>query len=173
MHYKITGLFIILYMFSSYAIGEECYDAADADTPSKRFQDKSPGTVLDTKTGLTWARCPLGMPWDNNHCQNVPDHMNLSDARSKIIELNKRQDGYIGFRDWRLPTLEELNTLVEPKCYEPAINREIFPNTPSTGFWSSTPDKYSRQGAWLVYFRNGSQYMGNQGYEWAIRPVRQ
>ncbi len=172
MYYKITGIFIILYTFSSYVFGEECYRAIDADTPSKRFKDKVPGTVFDTKTGLTWTRCPLGMQWNNNTCQDVADRMDWGEAQSAIIELNSQQDGHAGFHDWRLPTLEELGTLVESSCYEPAINSEIFPNTPHTGFWSSTPDKYSRQGAWLVYFRNGSRYMGNQEYQWAIRPVR-
>jgi len=172
MYYKITGLFIILYTFSSYALGDECYRSVDADTPSKRFQDNAPGIVLDTKTGLTWTRCPLGMYWDKKSCNNVPDRMDWNDARSTILRLNNQQEGYIGFRDWRLPTREELGTLVESKCYGPAVNSEIFPNTPQTGYWTSTLDQYARQGAWLVYFLNGSHYMGNKEYEWAIRPVR-
>lgn len=172
MLYKITGLSIILCISSSHALSEECYHSADADTPSKRFTNNAPGTVLDTKTDLTWARCSLGMRWSENSCQNVPDHMDWNDAHSTILRLNNQQEGYIGFSDWRLPTLEELATLIESKCYEPAINSEIFPNTPHTGFWTSTLDKYSRQGAWLVYFRNGSRYMGNKEYAWAVRPVR-
>ncbi len=172
MYYKITSLFILLYTFSSYASGEECYHSTDADTPTKRFKDKTSGAVFDTQTGLTWARCPLGMKWDQKSCRDVPDRMTWSEAHTAILELNGQKGGYAGFRNWRLPTLEELAGLVESKCYEPAINSTIFPNTPNTGFWSSTPAKYSRQGAWLVYFRNGSSYMGNQEYGWVIRPVR-
>ena len=172
MYYKMAGLFIILYTFSGYALSEECYRSADADTPSKRFKNNDSGVVLDTKTGLTWTRCPLGMQWDKQSCQNVPDRMDWDRAHSIISRLNKRQGGYIGSSHWRLPTLEELGALVESKCYGPAINSEIFPNTPHTGFWTSTLGKHSRKGAWLVYFRNGSRYIGNKEYEWAIRLVR-
>jgi len=173
MSYKIVGLFIILFTFSSYVLGEECYQSADADTPSKRFKERSAGAaIFDTKTGLTWARCALGTYWDKKNCQNVPERMDWDKAHDIILELNNQQGGYIGFRDWRLPTLEELDTLVESKCYGPAINSAIFPKTPHIGFWSTTLDKYARQGAWLVYFHHGSHYMGNKKYEWAIRPVR-
>jgi len=169
-YYKIAGLFIILGMFGGYASGEECYRSTDAS--GQRFKDKMSGTVFDTKTGLTWTRCPLGMRWNKKSCQDVPDRMSWSEAQSEVFKLNNQQSGYIGFRDWRLPTLEELGSLVESGCYEPAINNAVFPNTPHTGFWTSTPAKYSRQGAWLVYFRNGSSYVGNQEYEWVIRLVR-
>lgn len=177
MYHERIGLFIILCMFSNYTLSDnhepdkECYNSADANTPSHRFKDKVYGTIFDTKTGLTWSRCPLGMNWDKGHCRDVPDRMNWNEADSTIIGLNHK-GGYAGFRDWRLPTLEELSSLVESKCYEPAINTVIFPNTPNIGFWSSTPDKQHRHGAWLVYFLNGSRYMGNRDYEWAIRMVR-
>jgi len=170
MYYKITGLLIILYTFSSYALSEECYRSEGVS--GKRFKDNTPGTVFDTKTGLTWTRCPLGMRWEDKSCQDVPDRMDWNAAHTTIFELNNQKSGHIGFRDWRLPTLEELGSLVESRCYEPAINSTIFPNTPNTGFWSGTLAKHSRQGAWLVYFRNGSRYVGNKEYEWVIRPVR-
>lgn len=174
MYYKLVSFFIILYTLSSYALGDEkCYrSTAGADTSGERFGDKISGTIFDAKTGLTWARCPLGMTWDKNKCLDVPDRMDWDEAHAEISRLNNQAGGHIGFRDWRLPTLEELVSLAEPGCFEPAIHSDIFPNTPNTGFWSSTLAKYSRQGAWLVYFRNGSAYVGNQGYEWAIRPVR-
>lgn len=174
---KRIKFFIILCVFSSYTLGDshepdkECYRSADTNTPNQRFKDKAYGTIFDTKTGLTWSRCPLGMKWDKGHCLDVPDRMNWNEADFTIMQLND-QGGYAGFRDWRLPTLEELSSLVESKCYEPAINSAIFPNTPNIGFWSITPDKGSRNGAWLVYFLNGSRYLGNQDYEWAVRAVR-
>jgi len=116
-------------------------------------------------------RCPIGMQWDNNRCLNVPDRETWSDARLAVAMLNE-EGGYAGFRDWRVPNLEELSALVESKCYEPAINSAIFPDTPSMGFWTTTEDTYHVQGAWLVYFLNGSSYMGNREYEWAVRAVR-
>lgn len=175
MHYHNSYLFIcflmIGFVFSGNALGNECYRSAKADTPSHHFKNLGQGIVADTRSGLTWMRCPIGMRWNNDHCLNVPDRASWSDAKIAIIRLNE-EGGYAGFRDWRLPNLEELSTLIESKCYEPAINSAIFPDTPSTGFWTTTEDIYNRQGAWLVYFLNGKPYMGNWDYEWAIRAVR-
>ncbi|NOZ54592.1 MAG: DUF1566 domain-containing protein [Gammaproteobacteria bacterium] len=171
MYHKRICLFIILFIFTGVTLSEECHYSADADTPTKRYKNNADGTILDTQSGLTWLRCPLGMKWDTKRCRNIPERMNWSDAQSNISKLNE-QGGYAGFQDWRLPTLDELSTLVERQCYAPAINSEIFPDTPLIGFWSSTTDPDYQQGAWLVYFLHGSRYMGNQGYEWAIRAVR-
>ena len=171
MHHLNICFLIIILMFSGNALGNECYRSADADTPSNRFKDAGLGIVTDTQSGLTWMRCPLGMHWKDNNCIDVPDREVWSDARIVLTTLNE-DGGYANFRDWRLPTLEELSTLVESKCYEPAINSEIFPSTPHIGFWTSTEDAHYRQGAWLVYFLNGVSYMGNREYEWAVRAVR-
>jgi len=171
MHYRNICFSIVIFIFSGTALGNECYRSADAETPSNRFKDIGPGVVTDTQSGLTWMRCPMGMHWDNNKCLDVPDREIWGNAKTAITTLNEK-GGYGNFSDWRLPTLEELSTLIEPKCYDPTINSEIFPDTPSIGFWTSTEDTYHRQGSWLVYFINGSRYMGNREYEWAVRAVR-
>ena len=171
MHYKEIVPFIILCGFSTITLSEECYNSPKSETPSKRFEGKAPGTVFDTKTGLTWARCALGMKWEEGRCKNLPSRMTWNEADAVALEINQK-NGYAGFSDWRLPTHEELSSLTEKQCYKPATNYEIFPDTPSTGFWTSSGDSRYGQSAWLVYFRNGSSYMGNHEYGWAVRMVR-
>ena len=171
MAHKEIILFVILCFFSSIALSAECYNSPESNTHSKRFKDKAPGAVFDTKTGLTWARCAVGMDWENGRCKNLASRMDWNQASSVALELNQGE-GYAGFSDWRLPTHEELRSLAEKQCYEPATNHEIFPDTPSTGFWTSSGDSRYRQAAWLVFFLNGSSYMGNHEYGWAVRMVR-
>ena len=69
-----------------------------------RAQHKEYGdavVVVDRATGLMWQK------------GQSDDAMGIADADAYIESLNAQKYG--GFSDWRLPTLEEAMTLVEPK----------------------------------------------------------
>ncbi|SEH08190.1 Lcl C-terminal domain-containing protein [Candidatus Venteria ishoeyi] len=69
--------------------------------------------------------------------------------------------GLCGHRDWRLPNVDELLSIVDNDHTKPSIDTVYFPNTPSSGFWSSSPyANYSDYGnysdyAWSVFFDDG------------------
>ena len=44
-----------------------------------------------------------------------------------IRDLNA--SSYGGFSDWRMPTVKELQSIVDYSCYSPSINIKYFPNT--------------------------------------------
>ena len=56
--------------------------------------------------------------------------------------------------DWRLPTIQELATLINYEKYNPASDLE---DTLSNAYWSSTTYAYSAISAWYVYFYYGFQ----------------
>ncbi|PQJ95390.1 DUF1566 domain-containing protein [Chromatium okenii] len=131
----------------------------------QRYRDLGDGTVLDTQTGLQWMRCALGQTWDGKTCVGKARKFDWSDANKATIE-----NRYLGYSDWRLPTIDELKTLVI-KEQKPTIDQQAFPNTPSSWFWSGSPSDVSNY-VWYVYFYNGypsSNYLGN-GYH--VRLVR-
>ncbi|MDP6584865.1 MAG: DUF1566 domain-containing protein, partial [Anaerolineales bacterium] len=57
--------------------------------------------VVDNATGLMW------------HQSGSDDEMNWGDAKEWVEHLNSKE-GYAGYRDWRLPTVEEAASLLEP-----------------------------------------------------------
>lgn len=101
--------------------------------------------VIDHATGLMWHQSGSSV--------------NLSWKRSKkwVIKLN--ESGYAGFKDWRLPTLEETVSLLEPSAkngnqfIDPAFDRT------QSNIWTGDSDisssSLSLDRAWSVNFNYG------------------
>lgn len=74
--------------------------------------------VRDTKTGLIWKRCALGQTWQKNRgCVGEVELMRRVEVDEKVRSLGGK---------WRLPTVDELLTLVDARCQNPVINTKIF-----------------------------------------------
>lgn len=74
--------------------------------------------VRDTKTGLIWRRCALGQTWQKTKgCVGEVALMRCADVDENVRLLGEK---------WRLPTIDELLTLVDARCQEPVINTKIF-----------------------------------------------
>lgn len=76
---------------------------------------------------------------------------------------------------WRMPTLQEALTQVKYDRLGPAIDTELFPDTKSGAYWTSTPLAGSDSDAWIVDFFSGStgnyRKEGNFAYVRAVRTV--
>ncbi len=63
--------------------------------------------VIDESTGLMWQR------------SGTPNSCLVREALKQILSLN--YNAYAGFKDWRLPTLEEAATLIEPQAWNGVV----------------------------------------------------
>ncbi|WP_447549583.1 Lcl C-terminal domain-containing protein [Vibrio cholerae] len=157
---------------------------------NKRYFDNLDGTVTDKKTGLVWMRCSLGQRWDGKTCNGEAKEYKWRDA----IKLNHN---FAGSTDWRLPTVDELETLVlcsagrtpsvrpngeyvrdtnglclGDNYQKPTINITAFPNTPDSWYWSSSPYALDSSGAWYVGFYGGGVYGYDKDSYCHVRLVR-
>jgi len=115
--------------------------SAEANAPVGRYT-LSPGTVLDTKTKLTWQRA-------------VPAAMYAwADAKAYCQTLGSS----LGGTGWRLPTIKEIQTIVDESRTTPSIDPTAFPATPATNFWSSSVATGATLGAWFINFDAGVTY---------------
>lgn len=144
-----------------------------------RFHVKQ-GIATDSVTGLSWMRCPLGMKWAGDTCSGKPTLYTWDEALQ-----TPKGFSYAGHKDWRVPTVDELKTLIDQEARNkldeiPYINSLVFPNTVyvdndgTTGswYWSSSPSGYSSDNASFVPFGNGvgeGTFKYNQN---AVRLVR-
>ncbi len=126
-----------------------------SSTPSSRFSDHGNGTVTDTRSGLMWAKCAVGKT--GTTCASGAAARYTWKGALDFAEVSS----HAGYPDWRLPDVKELASIVEQRCVNPAINQDpaVFPNTPASFFWSSSPWTATVSSAWTVYF-----YYGSSGY---------
>ncbi len=140
-------------------------------TPSAGFTVIGEGDVVrHERTSLEWQRCALGQSWNGAEarCDGSVQGYGWQEALQEAESL----DG------WRLPDLKELRSIVEQCTREPAINTQVFPDTPSFRFWSSSPVAMVPTRAWLVHFNAGhnlhdsDKSKDNHPHTVAVRLVR-
>jgi hypothetical protein len=100
----------------------------------------------------------------------IADELTYAEAEAALGLLNA--DSYAGFNDWRLPTVQELFSLVDHSRHSPAADPAFYPDTKSDWYWSSTPVAWSSDHAWIVNF--GLGHVDDYGRDYAafVRPVR-
>ncbi|MDP3007730.1 MAG: DUF1566 domain-containing protein [Methylococcales bacterium] len=77
----------------------------------KRFTVQN-GIAKDTANGLIWLRFAHGQTWKNNIAVCDVKAVVWKDAFEVAKRFNQ-QGGYGGYTDWRLPTIDELKTLID------------------------------------------------------------
>jgi len=111
--------------------------------------------VTDNTTGLMWTRYDV-----------TTKRVNWADAKKATVAAKVG-----GYDDWRLPTIQELLSLVDYSRSEPAID-PIFGCQPSW-YWTGTPLASSPSDlAWLVRFYLGNSSWLTQLSEGFVRAVR-
>ncbi|WP_119309381.1 DUF1566 domain-containing protein [Cohaesibacter haloalkalitolerans] len=93
--------------------------------------------ALSREQGLIWKRCAIGMRWSDAEktCVGEPQGFSLEEAVDYA-----RNEG----NGWRVPTGQELETLLIDTCDGPNIDMVAFPNLAASDFgegakfWTST-----------------------------------
>jgi len=140
-----------------------CVASTLETTPSSHFTVLEGGAVVRHETtGLEWRRCAEGMSWTGSGCTGTT----ISRTWSGALQYAHAESG------WRLPNINELRSIVERCRINPAINQQVFPNTPTSNFWSASPSAGYSDNAWYVNFGNGSDTNWIKSNAYRVRLVR-
>lgn len=166
MSYPKFALLVLL-AFAGAAQAEQICRKTTARDSS--LQIRSDGTVVDHRNGLQWLRCPLGA---RGALCDKGETLRLSamKAEDQIYRIN--QAGFAGHKDWRLPTVKELGSLVSRDCVNPAIDLKLFPNTPPLWFWTSSHDEGDSSSARYIDFKSGFSDEDDRNLANPVRLVR-
>ncbi len=168
------------------------YDEKGADSGSEAAGTKW-SCVKDNVTGLIWeVKTQDGglrdMDWqytwyntdnttngggvgvqDGGHCQG-----SQCDTQSYVEAVNAQ--GLCGSSHWRLPEVDELQSIVDHTKHdpEPTIDINFLPNTKAWIYWSATPYAKAFDYAWFIGFNGGNDnWSAGKGYDNAsVRLVR-
>ena len=118
----------------------------DAQRPGipQKFTAEVNGLIRDEHTGLFWdnAHNSLQMTW--------------KEAMAYADSLCAQK--YLGRDDWRLPSREELRSIVRYDDTIPAVDSSIFPGTLPEFYWTGDSHKIQTDNAWGFYFGYGCAY---------------
>ena len=114
--------------------------------------------VTDNLTGLMWVRSPSTTlaTWANA----------LTGANNLTL---------CGFSDWRLPNINELESLVNSEAANPAtfLNGQGFTSVQASNYWSSSSSAGSpASDAWIVRMLDGYVAATNKSGSDSVWPVR-
>ena len=128
-----------------------------APWPEPRFEMLESG-ILDHLTRLLWRRSAnlTSQPVIWREALAAVDALNQNDARS----------------DWRLPTINELEALVDCATHSPALpTNQPFIDVQDI-YWSSTTSLFEPDWAWAMYLEKGATGIGLKRYAefsvWAV-----
>jgi uncharacterized caspase-like protein len=126
---------------------------------ANHFESGKGGKVIsDHASGLMWQQSGSGESIAHEHTQAYLDQLN--------------EEKFAGFNDWRLPTLEEAMSLMEPKQKQSGLYSDAIFDNKQTGIWTADADKASR--VWVTYFYNGNcgHYLfGSLNFVRAVRGI--
>lgn len=96
---------------------------------------------------------------------------NTSNFRNAVNALTGA-NRLCGATDWRLPTANELQSLVDYQAQNPAIDTTWFPNTPAALYWSGENYVPGAPYAWVVDFYGGGLGANGKDNGRQVRLVR-
>jgi len=120
------------------------------------YVNNGDGTITDRATGLMWEK------------SGSKNYIPYEKALAYVEELNQKR--FSGHNDWRLPTVDELWSLMEKE----KMNGDLYidPIFDATQRWCWSADKRSSGSAWVVYFNVRNVDPNLLAYLYYVRCVR-
>jgi len=167
LYASLIGIVALLVVVPLAAAGDRAFPSWDDQINKldrfKVLQDFGNAAVLDKETGLVWEQSP----------ETAPNPVTTQTWLQAQASCNARTVG--GRLGWRLPTLQELASLIDPN--NPDGNPDLppghpFSNVQSSGYWSATTHANDTSVAWGVSLTHGGVSTGDKtgtGHVWCVR----
>ena len=111
--------------------------------------------VRDVRNNITWLRCSVGQRWDydTGKCVGKVVRLNHEEIKDAIAQADQQLGG-----SWRLPSVEELETLICGDCEPPKTRTKYFPDIQREAYWTGSQNFFNSKMYWSVNFMTGHTY---------------
>jgi hypothetical protein len=148
---------------ASYYSGDDGNLEPGVAWPNPRFTDLGDGTIKDNLTGLEWVQAPHSLAGNSSFM-----YWNSAvDLCNNLV--------HAGHSDWRLPSVKELESLLNYGTYSPALPAgHPFVGVKNSDYWSGSSSRAdSTSYAWQVNANYGAvDYVLKSGGMSYVLPVR-
>lgn len=165
----VAGLAALAWGCAAWA---ECNALLKPSYDRTKFVVEPTGVVVDLTTGLMWRRCPMGYEWKNSACA-LPAGAVTVFSWAQALEQAAKAKNFAGFSDWRMPNKNELGSIVDYACAQPALDNTLFPETAPSGYWTNSPNSFTPERAWAVNFAYGDHMSSMRTDLLGVRLVRE
>lgn len=131
-----------------------CVYGALGAAPPARYMIPGDGTVIDLDTKLVWQRTVDAGSYSWNAAATYCTTTALPGT------------------GWRVPSVRELESIIDSTQQSPPIDGTTFPATPKTGFWTSTIFVDGNSTAMIVNLSDGTVQNEADSVQHAVRCVR-
>jgi hypothetical protein len=110
------------------------------------------------RTTYTWSNTLFTVFLDtlNNTCDG--DETTACTSHADCVGIGNGKCGHAGFRDWRIPHIKELQSIVNYGVLPPGPTIDpTFPGLTANAYWSSTPSASGPAVVYIVIFFNSGQ----------------
>ena len=118
------------------------------------FSSEQSGSYIDSKKHLEWQ-----------------DSVNVEKEQKWVMATRYcKALNYLGHNDWRLPTRNELQTIVDV-VQNPKPSKK-FQHGTTTEYWTSEEYKQDKLNAWAIYMQTGHHFWSDKCDTAYVRCVR-
>jgi len=151
------------------------YDPKVGEATKQEYKETS--AIINQKTDevigkddkvTAWYDESTRLMWEVKQPHNMYYTYSNSEAEDFAVELNS--NNYSGFNDWRIPTKEELRTLLTKDKNNGSNLKLPLSQNGTYNFWSST--KYDENFFWIINFKSGKELKSEKNNFDYVRLVR-
>ncbi len=150
-----------------YDKGDDGVQQAGYPSTADRYTNNDNETITQNATGLIWQQ-------KDSHTQTFGNQtagfLSWEDAFAYVEEMNDQ--AFAGNTDWRLPNYFELFSLADLEYFFPSIDQQLFEDTYTGPYWSSTSRYGIPTNALYVSFASGCGDWRSKTNLYSVRAVR-